>query len=250
MPYRYVSQREDDDSSSSSSEQEKDKKKKPANKKAKPVLDSYTRDVDEPRLTVPKFALDKRKEDAQDKKKAEVRLKEYDEERERELDAAKEIKQRNERVFEPDVALGYESPPLSPMSQWEQAEAAVEAEADDLFVFDEKTGKTRLAREPVLKLRRDYSMIPIDGTIVVAGIRRSGKTFGVRDILYELRHSLAGGLVFSATKHNGYAAVDFAPADTGAVSGASTCPTSTFTRSSTATSFSAFSIGAKTRSSR
>jgi hypothetical protein len=49
----------------------------------------------------------------------------------------------------------------------------------------------------------DYNLFRPDDTVVLNGKRRTGKSFMMRKILYEMRHCFWGGLVFSATKHNG-----------------------------------------------
>ena len=49
----------------------------------------------------------------------------------------------------------------------------------------------------------DYNLFRPDDTVVLNGKRRTGKSFMMRKILFEMRHCFWGGLVFSATKHNG-----------------------------------------------
>lgn len=192
------------DSSSSSSSSEHEKKNNNDKKKGKVVLDSFTKDRDDRTLTVPDFALDSDKEDEVNKKKAKARIEAYNEDRQKELDAIKEIKKQNLVQFDPDVALGAKKPELAREEAWEASEVAEKAPEDDLFSLDPKTGKWKLTREPVIKRLTDYSVIPIDGTVIVAGIRRSGKSYALRDILYEFRHVLSKGMVFSATKFNGW----------------------------------------------
>lgn len=177
--------------------------KKDRHAKIKAELDSFVKDTDDDTLTVPDFALDEETAEQQDTKNAQVRIKRYQKEREKELEAIKRVKTEGERYIT-DVALGYESPVDTPEESWEKSPSAVAAPPDDLFIFDERTGKTMLAREPDIRLMVDFNVFPADGTIIFGGIRRSGKTFGVRDLLYHLRHHFAGGLVFSATKHNGW----------------------------------------------
>jgi hypothetical protein len=153
---------------------------------------------------VPTFALDEKKAADVNAKKANTRIEKWFKEREAEQEAIIKIKKDNLVQFRPDDALGASEKPKTREEIWEESELAKKAAEDDLFEIDPKNGKIKLKREPVIKRITDFSVIPIDGTVIVAGIRRSGKSYGLRDILYEFRHVLSRGMVFSATKFNGW----------------------------------------------
>jgi len=226
-------------SSSSSSESEEEEqpvkgKKRPATsdaKKKKRIYNSFGKDEDYPKLTVPKVTLDEDYEAEQGKKVAEVRYKQYNKERKAEEDA---IKEADPDEFDEDIAIGYESEEDAEQV-WKRAQQGCPREDDPLFAFDPKTGKTTLAREPVIKALPNYQIFPGDGTFVFCGIRRSGKTWAVRDMMYHMRGQFSKGIVFSATAHNGNNSVLYHDSLTSTqASGASTSPLPTSTRSSMA----------------
>lgn len=179
-----------DESSSSSSEQ--------INKKQKP--DTYTHDKDLPSLVVPKFAYDGATRESIDKAKADVRKKRFFGDYEAEVEAIKEARFR----YDPLVALGAKEAEETPEEAWNGYPKASQRPEDPLFALDQKTGKMIVKKEPDIRQTTDLHMIPSDGTVVLAGIRRSGKSWALRCILYHMRHLMSKGLVFSATRFNGF----------------------------------------------
>jgi hypothetical protein len=186
--------------SSSSDEATHHAKKK---QRKQPVVDTFTRDRDQPALIVPTFAYDGAKRDEMDAAKASARKKRFFSDYEASVEAIKEQKTAEPR-YDPLAALGATEPEITREEAWEASEPAVSAPEDPLLGYDVKTGKPTLKREPDVRLVNDLSMIPADGTVVVAGIRRSGKSWALRAILYHMRHVMSKGIIFSATKFNGW----------------------------------------------
>lgn len=171
-------------------------------RKTPAVLDSFSPDTEIEELILPHPAYDEEEEEKANQRFAEVRQKNFWKDYEKGLEAIEEAKKDGEN-FNADEAMGYTSPEDTAEDIWKAAPEAEGREEDDLFSIDER-GKYVLNREPVVKSMTNFNTwFPFDGTFIFAGIRRSGKTFAVRDVLYHMRHNFAGGIVFSATKHNG-----------------------------------------------
>lgn len=182
----------------------KKEEKKGTKRKIPAVLDSFAPDNEIEELILPKPAYSESEEEEANQRFAEVRKKGFWKDYEKGLEAIEQAKKDGEE-YNAEEAMGYISPQETPEEIWKKAPNGTQREEDDLFAFDEKTGKYRLKRAPVIKTLSNYNVwFPFDGTFIFAGIRRSGKTFGVRDVLYHMRHNFAGGIVFSATKHNGF----------------------------------------------
>jgi hypothetical protein len=196
--YNDSSSSSDYSSSDSSSEEEITKKKKKNNKK--PKVDTWTKDKDLPQLVIPTFAYDGEKREEVDRAKADVRKKRFFDDYEAEVEAIEQAVFR----YDPLVALGAKEADYTPEEAWKQYPKAAQRPDDPLFGFDEKTGKMIVKREPDIRQTTDLHMIPSDGTVVLAGIRRSGKSWALRCILYHMRHLMSKGLVFSATRFNGF----------------------------------------------
>lgn len=194
--------RKEPSSDSESSADEGNTKHK--HKKQRPVpVDTYERDRDLPSLIVPKFAYDGSKREEMDGAKADTRKRRFFDDYEASVKAIKEQKVAEPR-YDALAALGAKEPEVSREDAWNASEPAVQAPEDPLLGFDVKSGKPVLKREPDIRLVHDLSMIPADGTVVVAGIRRSGKSWALRSILYHMRHVMSKGMIFSATKFNGW----------------------------------------------
>lgn len=196
----------DSKSDESGSDKDGDNKKKQTKKKKNAVeLDSFTHDKDDKSLIVPTFALDADKEEEFDKIKAEGRINRFHKEYDKEIEAAKDIKKANLVQFDEQAALGFKDFEETIEDVWNESKEAAPAADDDLFGIDPKNGKSICTRDPIVKLEERWARrIPRDGTTIFAGIRRSGKSYGVRDFCYEFRHLYKGALIFSATKFNGW----------------------------------------------
>lgn len=184
------------DSDSSSDDEKINKKHK--DKKAK--VDTFTHDEQLTELIVPAFAYDGTTREQIDKAKADVRKKRFFKDYEDEVEAIKEARFR----YDPLVALGAKDAEETPEEAWNAYPKAAQRPEDPLFSFDQKTGKMMVKKEPDIRQTTDLHMIPSDGTVVLAGIRRSGKSWALRCILYHMRHLMSKGLVFSATRFNGF----------------------------------------------
>lgn len=192
---------EEEELSIEEEEEEEQKNKKKQKQKKKKRKAPFGRDEEEPKLVVPKLQLDSEEEANTGHKLAEVRKKKWVADRNAELEAIEEL---SADEYDPDVAIGYASPKEDAEQLWHKAKDAVAREEDDLFSFDNRTGKLTLTREPRIKMLPNYQLFTPDMSILLCGIRRSGKTFALRDLLYHLSPHYEGGLVFSATAHNGF----------------------------------------------
>jgi hypothetical protein len=178
-------------------------KKAPAVKKPK----SWARDEEHPELLVPLPAFDAEEnpESTYTDKKFQKRKDDFVEEQKtkKKIALSKKEQARDEDEFDDDRGLEGDA------EHSDDAAHPVVARnfANDAIRFDYATGKTQLTRELVPQWFADYNLFRPDDTVVLNGKRRTGKSFFMRAILYEMRHMFAGGLVFTATKHNGTARV-------------------------------------------
>jgi hypothetical protein len=169
--------------------------------KAKPK--SWARDEEHPELLVPLPAFDQEHPQSEvAEKKFDKRKKDFLEEQQlkKKIALDKREQKLDEQLFDDDRGIE-----LDAEHSDEEAEQPVVKRdfANDAIRYDYKTGKTVLTRELTPRHFNDYNMFRPDDTVVLNGMRRTGKSFMMRSILYEMRHMFAAGLVFTATKHNG-----------------------------------------------
>lgn len=197
-------------SSSSSSESEDDKKKKKNNvisgkleKKLRKKPKSWERDDEDPGLILPRPAFEDSDEENEYRQlKYEKRLNDFLSAQEQAREIALDSGDEDEREFDDVVALAGADKELEPE---DIDRKAVERDfTDDAIVFNYETGKLEMKRPIVPRWFADYNLFKPDDTIVLNGKRRTGKSFMMRKILYEMRHCFWGGVVFTATKHNGF----------------------------------------------
>jgi len=164
---------------------------------------SWARDEEHPELLVPLPAFDAEEnpESTYTDKKFQKRKDDFVEEQKtkKKIALSKKEQARDEDEFDDDRGLEGDA------EHSDDAAHPVIARnfANDAIRFDYATGKTQLTRELVPQWFADYNLFRPDDTVVLNGKRRTGKSFFMRSILYEMRHMFAGGLVFTATKHNG-----------------------------------------------
>jgi hypothetical protein len=164
---------------------------------------SWVRDEEHPDLIVPVTAFDQEEnpESEYTNKKFQKRkddfVKEQDEKKK--IALSKKEQKRDEDEF--DDTRGIEQD--AEHSDDEAKPVVPRNFANDALQYDYETGKVKLTRELKPKWFMDYNLFRPDDTVVLNGKRRTGKSFMMRSILYEMRHMFAGGLVFTATKHNG-----------------------------------------------
>jgi ATPase subunit of ABC transporter with duplicated ATPase domains len=187
-------------SSSSESEEEvvvRKRKRQVASKKEK----SWERDDEYPQLLLPKPGIeDEEAEDKYRSMKYEKRFRDYIEEQETKKRKALDSGSEDEREFDDAVALAGADKEAEP-----EERPVVERDFanDDAVAFDYESGKLVVRRPLVPRWFADYNIFRPDDTVVLNGKRRTGKSFLMRKILYEMRHCFHGGLVFTATRHNG-----------------------------------------------
>jgi hypothetical protein len=190
---------ESDDDDSDGRRRSSKKRNRKNNEKPK----SWTYDEEYPNLIVPLPAFSE--EGADEEKYRDLKFQKrkqdfLDEKLKQDEFALSRKKQREDEVeFDDEQALlGTEKP--------EEPEELPVIERDfsaDAIRFDYETGKIVVTRPIKPRWFSDYNLFAPDDTIVLNGRRRTGKSFFARKILYEMRHMFQGGLVFSATKHNG-----------------------------------------------
>jgi ATPase subunit of ABC transporter with duplicated ATPase domains len=190
-------------SSSSESEEEVDRKRKKKQSKgvARKKEKSWMRDEEYPELLQPKPGIED--EDAEEKyrsMKYEKRFRDYVEEQKTKKKQALDSGSEDEREFDDAVALAGADKEAEP-----EERPVVERDFanDDAVAFDYESGKLVVRRPLVPRWFADYNIFRPDDTVVLNGKRRTGKSFLMRKILYEMRHCFHGGLVFTATRHNG-----------------------------------------------
>jgi len=164
---------------------------------------SWKRDEEHPELIVPltAFDSDENPESTYTNKKFDKRKEDFVEEQQQKKKIALDKKEqaRDEDEFDDSRALEFDAEHSD-----DEAKPVIPRNfAEDAIQFDYETGKVKLTRELKPKWFSDYNLFRPDDTVVLNGKRRTGKSFMMRSILYEMRHMFAGGLVFTATKHNG-----------------------------------------------
>lgn len=183
---------------------------RPVKKRAKKYDDkpkSWKYDEDNPELIVPVPAFTEPGKGGADlgayrDLKFEKRKRDFEEEREKQIEFAKSKQKAREDAlaFDDRQALLGEEKPEEPRDL-----PVVERDfGEDAIRFDYATGKVRILRPLKPRFFVDYNIFRPDDTIVLNGKRRTGKSFLMRKILYEMRHCFEAGLVFTATKHNGF----------------------------------------------
>lgn len=174
---------------------------KPRKRKAEPEKEqSWKRDEEEPALLIPRTAFDDdNPEDEYREIKYQRRLEDFKGNLEKQQEAAKERQDENPEY---DDAAGLQFD----LKEDEEAEVHPVIErnfANDAIKFDYATGKTVITRPIKPSWFSNWNIFRPDDTVVLNGKRRTGKSYLMRNILYEMRHMFWGGLVFTATKHNG-----------------------------------------------
>lgn len=193
--------------SESSSEDEKKKRKLPRAvdpklvKRIRNKPKSWARDDDDPGLILPQPAfVDSDEEKEYRELKYEKRVSDFLDAQQNAREIAEESASEDEREFDDAVALAGVDKEEEP-----EEHPVIERDfTDDAIVFDYQTGKLEMKRPIVPRWFKDYNLFKPDDTVVLNGKRRTGKTFMMRKILYEMRHCFWGGVVFTATKHNGF----------------------------------------------
>jgi hypothetical protein len=200
--------------SSSDSEQEdarpstsrSDNKKRPPSSRGRAgessKARSWTVDEEDPTLILPQPAFsDDDDEDRYRDMKYKKRLKDFiaDQEEKKKAALAPDAEEKDEREFDDKVGLEGEEKKEEPEEQ-----PVIERDfSKDAITFNYETGKLEMRHPIKPRWFVDYNLFRPDDTVVLNGKRRTGKSFMMRKILYEMRHCFWGGLVFSATKHNG-----------------------------------------------
>lgn len=167
----------------------------------KPKPRSWKRDEEEPNLLVPRTAFDDdNPEDEYREVKYKKRLEDFKGNLEKQKEAAKKRQDENPE-YDDKAGLEFE---LKEDEEEEEAHPVVERNfANDAIKFDYATGKTVITRPIKPRWFSNWNIFRPDDTVVLNGKRRTGKSYLMRNILYEMRHMFWGGLVFTATKHNG-----------------------------------------------
>lgn len=194
----------ENDSGSESDSGGKKKKKKSRKTEDKPQSWKYDEEYRGLIVPVPAFTEPSKggaDEDVYRDWKFEKRKRDFDEEREKQEEFAKSLKKQREDAIEFDdkqALLGEEK-----AEEPEEKEVIERDFADDAIRFDYESGKVVITRPLKPSWFADYNIFRPDDTVVLNGKRRTGKSFMMRKILYEMRHCFEAGVVFTATKHNG-----------------------------------------------
>lgn len=163
---------------------------------------SWTVDEEDPTLILPQPAFsDDDDEDRYRDMKYKKRLKDFiaDQEEKKKAALAPDAQAKDELEFDDRVGLEGQDKVEEP-----EEKPVIERDfSKDAIIFNYETGKLEMRHPIKPRWFVDYNLFRPDDTVVLNGKRRTGKSFMMRKILYEMRHCFWGGLVFSATKHNG-----------------------------------------------
>jgi hypothetical protein len=162
---------------------------------------SWKRDEEEPNLLVPRPAFDDdNPEDEYRDIKYNKRLEDFKANLEKQKEAAKKRPDGNAE-YDDEAGLEFD---IKESEDENETHPVIERDfTNDAIKFDYQTGKTVMTRPIKPRWFSNWNIFRPDDTVVLNGKRRTGKSYLMRNILYEMRHMFWGGLVFTATKHNG-----------------------------------------------
>lgn len=176
--------------------------KSKSDKREREKKQSWIRDDEDPTLLLPQPAFsDDDDEDRYREMKYKKRLKDFIDDQEEKKKAALSAgaEEKDELEFDDAVALEGTEKEKEP-----EEKPVIERDfSKDAIVFNYESGKLEMRHPIKPRWFTDYNLFRPDDTVVLNGKRRTGKSFMMRKILFEMRHCFWGGLVFSATKHNG-----------------------------------------------